>query len=92
MKKEMNILEQFDHLETIEPSAEWNQRLMQRIDKTSQLDEKPLARNIIMLAIVILLAFNVFSFTKSYLNDREVQNSIVLKNIATEYLITTNTY
>jgi hypothetical protein len=92
MKKEMNILEQFDHLETIEPSAEWNQRLMQRIDKTSQLDEKPLARNIIMLAIVILLAFNVFSFTKSYLNDREVQNNIVLKNIATEYLITTNTY
>lgn len=88
----MNILEQFDHLETIEPSAEWNQRLMQRIDKTSQLDEKPLGRNIIMLAIVILLAFNVFSFTKSYLNEREVQNSIVLKNIATEYLITTNTY
>ena len=88
----MNILEQFDHLETIEPSAEWNQRLMQRIDKTSRQEEKPFARNIIMLAIVILLAFNLFSFTKSYLNEREVQNSIVMKNIATDYLITTNNY
>ena len=88
----MNILEQFDHLETIEPSAEWNQRLMQRIDKSSQNEEKPLARNFVMFAIAFLLAFNVLSFTKSYLNDRALQNSIVMKNIATDYLITTNNY
>ena len=88
----MNILEQFDHLESIEPTAEWNQRLMQRIDKTSQHEEKPHAGTFIMLAIVVLLAFNLFSFTKSYLNDRALQNSIALKNIATDYLITTNNY
>lgn len=92
MKKEMNILEQFDQIETIEPSAQWNQRLMQRIDQTIQQKEKPFARNFIMLAIVFLLAFNVFSFTKSYLNDRALQNSLVMKNIATEYLISTNAY
>lgn len=88
----MNILEQFDHIETIEPSAQWNQRLMQRIDQTGQYGEKPLARNFIMFAVIFLLAFNLFSFTKSYLNDRALQDSIVLKNIATEYLITTNSY
>ncbi len=88
----MNILEQFDHIETIEPSAQWNQRLMQRIDKTSQHEEKPLGRNLIRLAVIFLLAFNLFSFTKSYLNDKALQDSIVLKNIATEYLITTNSY
>ena len=92
MKKDMNILEQFDQIEILEPSEQWNQRLMQRIDKTSQQEEKPVARNFIMLAIVLLLAFNVLSFTKSYLNDRALQNSLVLKNIATEYLITTNAY
>ncbi len=92
MKNRMNMLEQFDHLETIEPSAEWNQRLMQRIDQTGQHEEKPLARNFIMFAVIFLLAFNVFSFTKSFLNDRAVQNSIALKNIATDYLITTTSY
>ena len=88
----MNILEQFDHIETIEPSAQWNQRLMQRIDQTSQQEQKPLVRNLILLVVIFLLAFNLFSFTKSYLNDRALQNSLVLKNIATEYLITTNSY
>ena len=88
----MNILEQFDHLETIEPSAQWNQRLIQRIDQSGQHEEKPLARNLIRLAVILLLVFNLFSFTKSYLNDKALQDSIVLKNIATEYLITTNSY
>ncbi len=88
----MNILEQFDQIETIEPSAQWNQRLMERIDQTNQHEEKPLARNLILFAIFFLLAFNLFSFTKSYLNDRALQNSLVLKSIATEYLITTNAY
>jgi len=92
MKNEIKILELFNHLETIEPSAEWNQRLMQRIDQTNQKEDKPLAGRVLMFAILLLLAFNLFSFTKSYLNDRELQNGLVLKTIATEYLITTNNY
>jgi hypothetical protein len=90
MIKDNNLLEKFEQLDSIEPSTEWTDRLMYRMD---QIDKKPAVlpgSKMVLYAILLLLLVNIISFSKSWLNERSQQNSLNMKNIASEYLISTN--
>ena len=89
MKNENDILDQFDNIKNIEPSADWNEKLFQRIEHSSHRSDN-LTRNLVLTAVIILLAFNLFSLSNTLLNDRSQQHQADLNSIASEYLITTN--
>ncbi len=86
MKKEVNLFEQFERLNSIEPSAEWNERLLRRLDEKGS--KKPVSGGRwVLYAIFLLLAINLLTVSKSWLNERSQQNAANLRNIASEYLI-----
>ena len=90
MKRERDLLDKFEHLPSIEPSADWNRELMSRIDQSGASVHDHSVRKLVLFAILILLAVNIFSLSKSWLNERSLQNNDNLKEIAAEYMITTN--
>ena len=90
MKKGINLLEQFDQLAPLEPSAAWNDQLLERISQSDSKSHDLQSRRLFYLVIALLLAVNVLSLTRSWLNDWSKQNSMEMKTLASEYLISTN--
>ncbi len=90
MKKEENLISQFDHLNSIEPTAEWNEQLLRRLNQAGQKSKRLSGNRLALLAIILLFAINVYSLSKSWLNERSQENSNGLRSIANEYLISTN--
>lgn len=90
MKKEVNLFEHFERLNSIEPSAEWNEKLLHRIEETSTKKLDFSGSRWALYTIFLLLAINLLSFSKSWLNERSQLNAANMRNIASEYLITSN--
>ena len=90
MNKEKNILEQFESLSSIEPSAEWNDKLMQKLNRSQRVSGNASANKLVLFATVVLLAVNVFSVSNKFKSDNEQQSREKLKNVATEFLINTS--
>ena len=90
MNTEKNILEQFENLSSIEPSAEWNDKLMQKLNRSQKVSGNAPANKFVLFATVVLLAVNVFSFSNKLKSDYEQQSKEKLKNVATEFLINTS--
>ena len=90
MKNGTNLLDQFDQLPTIEPSPEWREQLLTRIHQPGMKSHELLNRRLVYLAVVVLLAVNIFSLTRIWLNDRAQEDSMSLRTLASEYLISTN--
>jgi len=90
MKKGINLLEQFDQLTPLEPTAEWSDQLLERISQSDSKSYDLQSRRLFYLVVAFLLAANALSLTRSWLNDRSQQNSMDLKTLASEYLISTN--
>lgn len=90
MKKGVNPLDKFDQILSIEPSAEWDGKLLQKINQTRAKRMELTGNRLLLLVVLLLVAMNIFSFSKSWLNDQSAQNRDNLKSIAAEYLITTN--
>ena len=90
MKKEVNLIEHFDHLNSIEPSAEWNKKLIHRLDESRRKKQDFSGSRWVLYAIFLLLAFNLVSFSKSWLNERSQLEAANMRNIASDYLITSN--
>lgn len=90
MKNRIDLLEQFEHLPSIEPSAEWNEKVMSRISQPGANQDKNSGSRLVLFAILLLLAINVFSLTRSWLQDKSQQDGSNLRVIASEYLISTN--
>ena len=64
MKNGTNLLDQFDQLPTIEPSPEWREQLLTRIHQPGTKSHELLSRRLVYLAVVVLLAVNIFSLTR----------------------------
>ena len=90
MKNRIDLLERFEHMKSIEPTAEWNEKIMFRINQSDAKKDKNFGSRLVLFAIFLLLAINVFSVSKSWLQERSQQNTTNLKDIASEYLISTN--
>ena len=90
MEKGTNLLEQFDKLPTIEPSGEWGEQLLTRINQSGTKSHEILSLRLVYLAVVLPLAVNIFSLTRSWINERSQQESMNLKTLASEYLISTD--
>ena len=90
MNKEKNILEQFESISSIEPSAEWNDKLMQKLHRSQSVSANASANKLVLFATVVLVAVNVFSFSNKLKSDNEQQSRMKLKNVATEFLINTS--
>ena len=90
MNTEKNILEQFESISSIEPSAEWNDKLMQKLNRSQRTSGNTSTNKLVLLATVVLLAVNVFSFSNKLKSDNEQQNREKLKNVAAEFLINTS--
>ena len=90
MNKEKNILEQFESISSIEPSAEWKVQLMQKLNRSQSVSGNPPANKLVLFATVVLVAVNVFSFSNKLKSDNEQQSREKLKNVATEFLINTS--
>jgi len=90
MKNRIDLLERFEHLKSIEPTAEWNEKIMLRINQPDANKDSNTGSQLVMFVIFLLFAINVFSVTKSLLNERSQQNHTNLRIIASEYLISTN--
>ena len=86
----MDTLEFFDLLMPIEPSVNWEGKLQQRIQRSEHRPIEYSGSRMLVLTILILLAFNLFSFSKNWLNERSLQSNKNMRNIAAEYLISTN--
>ncbi|MBA3665508.1 MAG: hypothetical protein H0W61_15045 [Bacteroidetes bacterium] len=90
MKKDKNILEQFENLTPLEPSAEWDKGLWEKLDRPyTKQDSGPFTR-IVLLGLLFLLSLNVYYICGDLLSDKKTQTSSKLKTIASEYLISTN--
>ena len=90
MNTEKNILEQFESISSIEPSAEWNDKLMQKLNRSQRTSGNTSANKLVLFATVVLVAVNVFSFSNKLKSDNEQQSREKLKNVATEFLINTS--
>ena len=90
MKKEVNLIEQFERLNSIEPSAEWNERLMLQLNGPGVNKRGYFGGQWVVYALFLLLAINLVSITTSWLNERSNQNALNMRSIATEYLISSN--
>ena len=90
MKKGINLLEQFDQLPILEPSAEWQEQLLTRTNQTGSKSNELLSLRLVYIAIALLLVVNILSLTRSWLNDKAQQESINLRTLASEYLISSN--
>lgn len=90
MKNKINLLERFEQLGSIEPTAEWNERVMFRISQPDIKKGKNFDSRLVLAAILLLLAINVFAVTRSWLHEKSQQDGSNLRDIASEYLISTN--
>jgi hypothetical protein len=90
MKREQNLLDRFDQLSSIEPSENWDRQLMNRVQLSGRRSHKDYSGRLVLYVILLLLAFNIFSFSKSWMNEQSLQSSNNLRNIASDYLISTN--
>ena len=90
MERAEKILAHLDHLESIEPSAEWNHRLMSRINAREHRINKINFISILLIATFFLAAINLLSLTTGRHQNMARENSNELKNIASDFLITTN--
>ncbi len=90
MNKEKNILEQFESISSIEPSAEWNDKLMQKLNRSQRTSGNSSSKKLVLFATVVLLAVNLFSLSDKLKSDNEQQSREKLKNIANEFLISTS--
>jgi len=85
-----NLFDQFDHLSSIEPSDNWDKELMKRVELSGKRSYKDHSGRLVIFVILLLLAFNIFSFSKSWMSEQSLQSSNNLQNIASDYLISTN--
>ena len=90
MNKQKNILEQFEHINSIDPSAEWEARLMQKLEHSQSVSNNTSSNKLVLLATIMLLAVNVFAFSSKLKSDSEQESTAKLKNVASELLINTN--
>ena len=87
---EKDLLEQFENLHSIEPSEEWNDKLLQRLNSPHHAKGNTTALKMALIAVVVLLAFNIFSITKMTPRENRQQESTNLRSIANEFLIYSN--
>jgi hypothetical protein len=87
MKAGDKILEQFYNLPDIEPSPDWNEKMMQRLAKTKPVRPNYQGNIIVVIAIVVLMTFNALSITVNWVSYNHKQNAMTLKNIAGEFFI-----
>lgn len=85
----MKLIEQFDNIEPIEPSAEWHNKLMQRIEQSTVTVDDKNATQWMIVSTVILLLINVYVFTNESIPKHQMQQN-TYKNIAEELLISSN--
>jgi hypothetical protein len=90
MKRKPYLYEQFDQLTSIEPSINWDKELMKRVQQSGRISPRDHSGRLVIVAILLLLAFNIFSFSKSWMNEQSLQSSNNLRNIASDYFISTN--
>jgi hypothetical protein len=90
MVKRISLIDKFDQLDSIDPSAGWEEKLLLKINNPQTKNADYSGTRLLFFAILILFIFNLFSVSKNWMNERSRQNITNLKNIASEYLITTN--
>ncbi len=90
MNKEKNILAQFERIGSIEPSAEWEAQLLQKLERTERGSGSASANKLILVTTILLIAVNVFWFSNQLMSDSEQENREKLKNVASELLISTS--
>ena len=89
MNKEKDILNQLGNLPTLEPSAEWETGLFQKLQRTKQRQNDGFEPKSVWFIATILLLVNVLSFAQSLESKREKENNLRLSSIASEILINT---
>ena len=89
MNKEKDILNQLGNLPTLEPSAEWETELFQKLQRTKQRQNDGFEGKSVWVIAAILLLINVLSFAQSWESKREKENNLKLSSIASEILINT---
>ena len=90
MNTDKNILEQFESISSIEPSAEWKDKLMQKLNRSQRVSGNAPVNKLVLFATVVVMAVNVFSVSSKLKSDNEQQSREKLKNVATEFLINTS--
>jgi len=90
MEREKELLDKYDCLPSVEPSAEWNKKLMARITGSGKQQSGYKESKLVLFAVILLIFINLLSFSKYFLEARSIQNNENMKLVATEYLISTN--
>lgn len=90
MGKELNLYDHFEHLKSIEPSAEWSESLKLRLRGKSLVRHNSSGGRWVIYAIFLLLAINLLSYSRDWLEESAQRNALNMKSIASEYLITSN--
>jgi hypothetical protein len=90
MKSKEDVLELFENLEIIEPSADWEEKFSGKLSLSHNIPGGMPAKAWVLLAVILLFTVNLISFSKSWQNDTALQKGKNLKNFASEFLINTN--
>jgi hypothetical protein len=90
MTKVENILERFGNISPIEPSAGWNDRLNQKIAHSGHASGNSYANKIVLFIIIALITLNLHVFSGYWIKLHAQQTNQEFKNIANEFLISTN--
>ena len=90
MKNGEIIFEYFESLETLEPSEEWNTKLLQKLAHSKRVSVKGVTNYLIIVLMLVIMSLNVYAVSGSLISYRQKQNTMTLKNIASEILISTD--
>lgn len=90
MGKEVNLLERFEQLPTIEPSVEWKEKLMLRLEESNMKKQDTSGSRWAIYFLFLLLMVNVIAYSRDWWKENSQMNTVSMRSIATEYLITSN--
>ena len=90
MERGEQIYEKFDHLESIRLSGRWNDGLKQKLAHSEHISGNSSGNKILITVIISLITVNVLAFSGYWIRQKTRQTEQVYKNIAGEFLISTD--
>ena len=87
MDKEKDILNQLGNLPTLEPSADWDAGLFEKLNRSKEAQSDEFYKKTVSFVVAILFIVNALSFVQNWKAEQQQANKRQLVSIASEILI-----
>jgi hypothetical protein len=89
MNQSDELLTHFENLPRINPSENWKKNLNLKLSNARLSTGNKLENRIVMIFLLVLVAGNVLAFTNFKIKQHSSQTRVYLKDIASEFLVST---